>query len=280
MLADLAPQFAFEYDDTTAGTANINTIIVGIQVTASASTNTKGSYAQIVSATDRDWYGFWLQLNGGTSPSGVNSASLMDFAIGPAANESVVLPNMLCGNRLSSTGATSNPAVYIPLYIPKGVRVSARMQSATASRINRVMMWAESGASAPRPIFTKCDVYGVDTSNSTGTNITTSASANTFGSWVNVGATTTRDYKAFGIGFQGKNVSTLSTRSYILEGGFGSTAFMRAVLNTSTAESVITNVSAQVVTQNIPAGTQLQARASTDAAANTETPQVAFYCFY
>ena len=44
MLADLAPQFAFEYDDTTAGSANITTVGTGIAATASGSANTKGSW--------------------------------------------------------------------------------------------------------------------------------------------------------------------------------------------------------------------------------------------
>lgn len=283
MLADLAPQFAFEYDDTTAGSANTTTVLTGIAATASGSTNTKGSWAQVVSATDRDWYGFWISFSAAVSPSGLNAAQLVDVGIGGAGSETVLVPNILAGGRFPTTTGTISLvdcALYVPIGIAKGTRIAVRTQAASASRICRVNMWGESGSSAPRPIYSGCDTYGIDLSTSKGVELTSNASANTFGSWTNVGGTTSRNYQAILISAQVPAITTVNNRVYIVEGGYSSTGYMRLAAGTSTNESWGTAIPAQYVGQNIPSGTQLQARISCGTASNTELPSVAFYCFY
>lgn len=283
MLADLAPQFAFEYDDTTTGSASITTIGTGIAATASASTNTKGSWAQVVSATDRDWYGFWIVFSAAVAPSGLNAAQLVDVGIGSAGSETVLVPNILAGGRSSLTGAAvtlSDSAIYLPIGIAKGTRVAVRTQAATASRVCRVIVWGESGSSVPRPIYSGCDTYGIDLSTSKGVELTSNASSNTFGSWTNVGGTTSRNYQALVVSSQVPASSTVNGRSYLVEGGYGSAAYMRFLAGTSTAETWAVAIPAQYVGQNIPSGTQLQARISCKTAENTDLPSVAFHCFY
>lgn len=283
MLADLAPQFAFEYDDTTAGSANITTVGTGIAATASGSANTKGSWAQVVSATDRDWYGFWISFSAAVSPSGLNAAQLVDVGIGAAGSETVVVSNILAGGRFPLTGTTislNDPPMYIPIAIPKGTRVAVRTQSATASRVCRVHMWGESGSSTPRPIYSGCDTYGIDLSTSKGVELASNASANTFGSWTNVGGTTSRNYQAILASSQVPANATVNNRTYVIQLGYGSAAYIQMLAGTTTTETWAVAIPAQYVGQNIPSGTQLQARISCASAANTEKPSVAFHCFY
>lgn len=283
MLADLAPQFAFEYDDTTAGSANVATVLTGIAATASGSTNTKGSWAQVVSATDRDWYGFWISFSSAVSPAGLNAAQLVDVGIGGAGSETVLVPNILAGGRFVLTGGAISSVdlpVYVPVSIAKGTRVAVRTQAATASRVCRVNIWGESGSSMPRPIYSGCDTYGIDLSTSKGVELTSNASANTFGSWTNVGGTTSRNYQAFLISAQVPALTTVSNRAYLIEGGYSGAGYMRIAAGTTTNETWGAAIPAQYVGQNVPSGTQLQARISCGTASNTELPSVAFHCFY
>lgn len=283
MLYTPPSQFQFEYDDTTVGSANFATIATGIAATASGSTNTKGSWAEIVSATDRDWYGFWLMFSAAVGQSGLNASQLCDIGIGAGGSEAVVLPNFVMGGQpVISSGVSyvPNNPVYVPLFIPKGTRVAVRTQAAVASRVARCHLWAESGASLPKTIFSGCDTYGASTAASTGVALSSNASANTFGSWTNVGSITSRDYKAILMSHQGFASASVSARNYVLEGGYNSTAMMRLLAAASNAETWMAFLNSQLVVQNIPTGTQLQARIACATASNTDTPSVAFHCFY
>ncbi len=285
MLYTPASQFQFEYDDTTAGTANVLTAVTGVAATASGSTNTKGSWVEIVSATDREWNGFWLVFSVAALPTGLNAGALCDIGIGGAGSEVVVLPDFIMGNvgnipaQNIITGFVS--PTFVPLRIAKGQRVAVRTQNETASRVARCLIWAQAGGSLPVAIFSGCDTIGVTSSGaSRGTNISSNASASTFGSWTNVGSTTGREYKGFVVSHQPQNTSTLNARGFILEFGYSSIALCRAVALQSTAETWTVPITAPAIVQNIPAGTQLQARVSCSTASNTETPSVAFHCFY
>lgn len=282
MLYTPPSQFQFEYDDTTAGSANFTTVATGILCTSNASVNVKGSYAQIVSATDRDWYGFWLKSARSATTSLSNTAALLDIAIGGAGSEVVILANFLCGMQFPITSMTfgCNEAVYVPLFIPKGSRISCRNQCATAAQGMRLYVVGQSGASLPYPVFSGCDTYGANTGASTGVALSSNASADTFGSWTSVGSATSRGYKAILISHQGFATTTANARSFVIEGGYSSAALIRLAAFSTATELWAAPINAQAVYQNIPAGTQLQARIACATASNTDTPSVAFHCFY
>jgi hypothetical protein len=87
----------------------------------------KGSYAQIVAATARayDAIAIW-----GFVTTATGSAILLDVAIGAAGVEKIILPNVY----LEGNGPKSTPGGvdFIPLRIPAGTRIAARMQSSSS----------------------------------------------------------------------------------------------------------------------------------------------------
>lgn len=285
MLYTPASQFVNEYDDTTAGTATFYTLTNGVAVTGGAS-NTKGSWVTLVSATDRDWYGFGLAVCGNaTTAAGTDSGALLDIGIGGAGSEVVLLPDYLVGGRIGNTSAfltlpSGYPPIFIPLFIPKGTRIAARCAGVTASIVRGVALSGVSGASVPAAIFSGCDTYGVTAASSKGTNLASNASANTFGTWTSIGSTTTRDYKGMLSSFQCPSNVTVNQRGYVFEAGYASTALLRSAWATLTSEVIYQHVPDRLVVQNIQSGTQLQGRISCITASNADTPSAAIHCFY
>jgi hypothetical protein len=100
---------------------------LGTTITASGSTNTKGSYSELVAATSRDYMGFFI---GTTGASATTKHHLLDIAIGAAGSEVVILSNLYI---LTTAMWSAVPTFFLPINIPAGTRISARVQSATAS---------------------------------------------------------------------------------------------------------------------------------------------------
>lgn len=100
---------------------------IGTAITSSVSTNTKGSYTQLVASTAKDYCGLLLVPD--TNQSGTATALLLDIAIGAGGSEQVIVPNFYQSS-FNDKVATS----FVPINIPSGTRISARCQSATASQ--------------------------------------------------------------------------------------------------------------------------------------------------
>jgi len=100
---------------------------VGTTLTASAAGNTKGSYAQLIASTARDYSGLIVLAYGQSA-----TEYLMDIAIGASGSEQVIMPNVMLG-------IASMAGFYIPLAVPSGTRVAARCQCAAAAADTIVM---------------------------------------------------------------------------------------------------------------------------------------------
>lgn len=100
------------------------------QITASSTTNTKGSYTQLIASTARDYTGFLLVYRGGMLAAG-DINYLIDIAVGVAGSEVVIVPNLYPGSSTAAVGLCRS--VYFPIPIPAGTRIAARMQSSVAS---------------------------------------------------------------------------------------------------------------------------------------------------
>jgi hypothetical protein len=96
-------------------------------VTASATVNTKGSYAQLIASTAFDADAFYVGIK--TSTASINF--LVDLSVGAAASEQIILPNIM----FRSAAAIASPftLLYVPVHVKKGQRIAARSQSSTAS---------------------------------------------------------------------------------------------------------------------------------------------------
>ena len=93
----------------------------GTLLTASASTNTKGSYTQLIASTAFNASGLWVYI--GRSPGFTGLSILIDIAIGTQ----VIIGNLGWGNKQNTFGYC-----FFPVFIPAGSQIQARCQSTTA----------------------------------------------------------------------------------------------------------------------------------------------------
>lgn len=136
---------AFTQMDGNGGADSIGFVsgsTTGTTVTASASTNTKGSYAQLVASTTRDYIGLFGAFDtGGTTTAHHN---LLDIAIGASGSEQVIIPNfpaVSSAQGLSANLFSPENIPFTPILIPAGTRIAARMQSNVASSAMHVTLY-------------------------------------------------------------------------------------------------------------------------------------------
>jgi hypothetical protein len=107
---------------------------IGTLLTAGAAA-TKGSYTALTAATTRDYCGFFFSGD----PAGgsyVYDAFLLDIAIGAAGSERIILPDYRIGFQSagsSCTGYCGYPSPFVPVQVPAGTRISARIAAINAS---------------------------------------------------------------------------------------------------------------------------------------------------
>lgn len=147
---------------------------IGTTVTASASTNTKGTAVELIAATAHDAH--WISvtaLQGATS--GVTG--LLDILIG-SSTESVLIANLPTTNKTGNEGG-GGPFLF-PLFIPKGSRLAAAYQASTGSATVEVVVHLFGGNSlGPWADCSYVDRYGATTT-SRGTAIDPGAVADTY----------------------------------------------------------------------------------------------------
>lgn len=169
----------------------------GVAVTASASINTKGAWAQAFAAASvpYDVYGIWMIIIL-DSASATLTRSLYDIGIGGAGSEIVKIPNILNTGPSTLQNCTMGQLFFFPIFIPKGTRIAVRKQSNIGSEAANVTMWLVSGGGlSPWDVFTGCDSYGTDVATSGGL-AHTPGNTGTYSTWANIGATLSRDYGA------------------------------------------------------------------------------------
>lgn len=160
---------------------------VGTTLTAAGSTNTKGSYTQLVASTGRDAH--WLIIQGRSSLNG--TSFLLDLAIGGAGSEQIIVADLLM------QGPRSGITICLPVYVPGGSRLAARVQSnsASATMLCSVLLGSHSfGMMEPGGVVT---CYGQNTGDSGSTSIDPGGSGHTKGSYVQITASSSRKHQGF-----------------------------------------------------------------------------------
>lgn len=177
----------------------------GTTVSAPGSTNTKGSYTQLIASTAHDASG--LLLSGYfTAPSGAGYG-LIDIAIGAASSEQVLISNIAVNRQTSN--AMGWPPILIPCSIPAGARVSARYQASQTSATCVLSAQAVGGMLNYPILANRSETLGADTSTSKGTSIDPGGTANTKGSYVQMAASTAFASKWAILSFTADSPSTL-----------------------------------------------------------------------
>jgi hypothetical protein len=196
-------------------------------ITASASTNTKGSYSELYPSVPFDSY---MAIHVCRTPS--TGFFLFDVALGASSSEVVIWEN-LCHNVQAASGGYDvmyDTVWSFPTVIPKGTRVSARCQqySGGGSIQVKVQLYpvALGTLSYPAGVIT----LGADTSDSAGTTSAPSV-INTYGAWVALSASTPHPFKGFRLGFTTAGANTgLSNYWYKVDFGIGAAGSEQVII--------------------------------------------------
>jgi hypothetical protein len=226
-------------------------------ITGTGYSDTAGTWNEVIVSTTGETH--WLSVN--LRNMGASAAAVNAFAsigVGAAASEVAVVSNWAVGGALNVT-------VLLPVYIPKGSRVSFRLSSASAT--NPV---------TPTVIFSAYDRAEGDRRSSpsslgalgvTGTNLGTDLTSDN--TWVQLTSATTQHYQ--GVIWAGCCSETAwSSRIDRFDIGVGASAAevtrSSVMINMSSAETYQGIVHPTLT--NIPAGSRVAAR-STGATTNT-----------
>jgi hypothetical protein len=257
-------------------TATPNITTPGIRLTASATPHAKGAYGQLIDLLPADTYGITLILSG-SAASATRTDMMLDLAIGAAGQEVVILPEFLCGWKPAIT--TGPYQIYLPFFIPKGTRVAARIQALIASDVLDVIAFFHNGYDyMPGPFFRRADAYGTNAASSTGTSHTP-GNTGVESTAANVGSALTRSYGGVMLAMNGTLATTITNAiAYHWELMIGGVTMLEWYHRSHTTEEIQGPYPSFPIPHHLPAGTQLQVRAT--ASGTAQAHDVAFYCFY
>lgn len=242
-----------------------------------AGASVKGSYSQLVASTACDAIGLIITAGPTTS----NQRFSLDLAVGGAGSEQIIAPDLMFSFSANLGIAVAH---FIPLSIPAGTRLSARVQgSAGGSPTLKVSVQLLDAGFDGLGALGACDVYGFVSGSTKGTTVDPGTSANTKGSWTQLVASTTRDIQALGVTFDGGGGGGGSHNS-LVDIGVGAAASEQVLIPNIQETSVSTlgyyPISMLLFPMSIPASTRLSARAqSTSITSSQRNSTVTLYGF-
>lgn len=186
----------------------------GTVLTPSATAHAKGTIAELHSALPFDVHGFHLQLYMAAIGTGTNNWGIALY-LGAAASEVEIHPDIVFSG-LTGAAAQSIPwiSVYIPLFLPRGERLSAAVQCNSVNQPTiGAMLRLNSGALTDQCVFNKATAYGYDAANTRGTLVNSGAVANTLATPVQLSASITSPIKAATLVIGSNIVSSVATTS-------------------------------------------------------------------
>lgn len=225
-----------------------------VTLTGNATPHAVGSWTEVIAATVEDVS--WLMVCvSGMSTATADTRGLIDVAYGAAASEVAKIVSIPAGF------TTTTPTVFpIPIWVPKGTRVSARLRSLITvdTAIIRIAPMRE-----PRAGFkaaTYVDTIGADTANSKGTNLPTSDT------YVQLTAATTAPYRALILAPCGGSGATYASESSLYTLAVGPSgaevAIGTAMATTTSSEIMYIEGSVPICAGHFPIGTRIAVKQS------------------
>jgi len=225
-------------------------------LTADTAAHTKGAWTQIIASTSANASLLLLNI-GSIATTATNTASLVDIATGASGSETAVISDIAVGGGNTVGANTTACLVAIPLKIPSGTRLSARMQSVVTGGKTGVLACTILDAGDYSTAPTSVDVIGSDTATSQGVSFSGAS-----GSWTEAIASTSQAYRAVAAVFSmhSNDIATFNTTQMDIGVGasgsevtFGSTRVLYQ--NSESAASADPYIS--LWGRNIPAGSRL-----------------------
>jgi hypothetical protein len=241
---------------------------IGTSVAAHASNNTKSSTpTELVASTPfaANRVRVLVQFEGDTGDPA--KTYLLDLMTGAAAAEVVVVPDLLCSGQVQTgTSLLMAREFEIPLAIPAGTRVSARLASSLGGESLTVVLTLL--ATGDTPGVSTIAAHGIVAASSRGTAVDPGGAANTKGAIVELAASTSgvTQWLMFMAGL-GANVAPSGGRWYfdLMIGGSGSEVVLIPdipIIVGGTGTSFQIQPSARGFLTYIAASTRISVRAS------------------
>lgn len=132
-----------------------------------------GAWTELIASTADDADMVWLRA-GSLQVSNLDTRALLDIGIGSVGNETSIIPSYPCGFSVAIETSGSLNSGSIPIFIPKGSRLSARL---IAYQNSDQCIFDISLMKIPgrlRPSASRVVALGADRANARGTNMPTS----------------------------------------------------------------------------------------------------------
>ena len=199
-----------------SGTTTSSNATSGVRaVSAAATANTKGAWTELLASTVEDYDALLVHYAAATS----NVSYLVDVGIGGAGAEVPIVSDIH-----TSIGNNASEWFVVPRAIPAGTRVSMRCASSTlSSQVRGALVGVKGGWFYPQG-GGDISTYGANAADSGGTQLDAGATANTYGAWVQLTASTAADMKALCAKLGGINNATPTTGQGLLQLGVGAAA--------------------------------------------------------
>lgn len=216
----------------------------------SATSNTKGAFAEIVASTSQDFDSLIVHIG-----SFANYNALWDIAVGGSGAEVVVVPNLLVGGYASMTFT-------LPLQVPAGSRISTRGAAAGGTTSAYVTVIGVTGGLWGAPSGGYIDDLGTTLASSRGILLDAGATINTYPGWTTIKASTTRDIAALALIVQGNANAGPTSTLWRLQVGVGAASSEVILHETSFIVSTLASMTPHAfwLPSDIPAGSRVAAR--------------------
>ena len=259
----------------------------GIQVTLGAS-NSDGSAVTLLSALGHDAHYLLIALYGNATQAGTNPCNSVDILQDPAGGTSwaTLIDDFICASQIDSnpSNITHTSGLLLPLYIKSGTSIGIIGRTAHSStRVLNVSCWAFGNPCRPDQWWcgSKVETLGATPAGSRGTTVTPGASGS-FGSWTNIGGTTSGRYGCIQPSYTGINGTAAQVQSCKLQTGYGSTKLAGSPvwsISSDGSENINHSMNAFPFWCDIPAGTQMQAQIASDLG-SPDNCEIALYGVY
>lgn len=235
----------------------------GTSITASATANTKGAYTQLIASTTYPSHQIIVMFD--DCSAGIDY--LVDIAVGAAASEQVMIPDLYVGG---GTGSIVYGAYYVfNILVDDGVRISARCQASTLSSVVRCSLLLVHGDEQMAPPYSIITAYGINAATSGGVSVDPGAVANTKGAYSQIVASTSDEIDELYLAFGNQKNTTRSSQSWLADlaiGGAGSEQIIipNIALNCSTSPDIVAPQTFGPLSCQIPIGSRIAVRSQSD----------------
>jgi hypothetical protein len=202
--------------------------VAGYGVTVTPAVGSKGSWSAAMTLA-ADCFGLWITIcNNNVSASSRNS--VLDVGIDPAGGSSysVLVPDLLCGNARSYTGAAGAVGYFFPVFLRAGTSIAIRAQS-TVTTAFQAQVRAQKGSRHAwgRGVISKVIPVGLNLPG--GTAFTPGSTSE--GSWTSLG-TTARDLWFWQLGLQiNSTITSMNGSLYHVDLAWGDASNKRMIMS-------------------------------------------------